>query len=32
MVLTKESDVPIKNDSQTEIDHSNTLQTLGYTY
>jgi len=30
MVLTKESDAPIKNDSQTEIENSNTLQTLRY--
>jgi len=30
MVLTKEIDAPIKNDSQIETDHSNTLQTLGY--
>jgi len=31
MVLTKESNAPIKNDSQTEIENSNTFQTLGYT-
>jgi len=31
-LLTKENDVPIKVDSQIEIDHSNTSRTLENTY